>query len=305
MSSTKSTLPGSWQAVALSRSVTRDRPLAVSCEGRQHVLFRDGDGAARALEDSCAHRRAPLSLGCITPAGMIECPYHGWRYDGTGACKVIPNLSSKEKVPPAYRVQAFAVHEADGFVQLWTGGSNPSAPPVAYGLEDFPDDWEGERLIAYPHDALIDLLIDAPGAVLDLGPIAPANDHRFGDPAVSEDGIRLQYGVASLAAIRSGKPISDFRFMLEMDVQHDGHRIALTLFDAGRRPLSALVIAARPVKRALSALMWRGAALAPAAGGYRLAPRDRVDPKDVIDAKNYCSRHRLRNVTRPPEGELA
>src|SRR3546814_16350735 len=102
-----------WQVIGLSESLPVDRPVGVHCEGVEYVLFRNADGAAQALEDSCAHSRAPLSLGCVTSTGLMECPYHGWRYDGTGACRAIPNLSAEEKVPRTYRVDAYAVHSAD------------------------------------------------------------------------------------------------------------------------------------------------------------------------------------------------
>ena len=54
-----------WWAVALSEEVTGEKPLSVDIGDRPVVLWRDLKGQARALEDRCPHRRAPLSLGCI------------------------------------------------------------------------------------------------------------------------------------------------------------------------------------------------------------------------------------------------
>ena len=47
----------------------------------------------RCFEDRCPHRLAPLSEGRIEPSdGTLFCNYHGWRYDGSGACRGIPQL---------------------------------------------------------------------------------------------------------------------------------------------------------------------------------------------------------------------
>ena len=41
--------------------------------------------------DACPHRLAPLSQGRVDAAtGCLECPYHGWQFDATGACTKIP-----------------------------------------------------------------------------------------------------------------------------------------------------------------------------------------------------------------------
>ena len=81
--------PSKWHAVARSRAV-RDKPLRVVVDGEPLVLFRAGDGL-RCLLDRCPHRFAPLSGGRIV-AGQIECPYHGWRFDGAGRCRLMPGL---------------------------------------------------------------------------------------------------------------------------------------------------------------------------------------------------------------------
>ena len=39
----------------------------------------------RAAPDRCPHRGTRLSLGRVCD-GQIECPYHGWRFDGAGRC---------------------------------------------------------------------------------------------------------------------------------------------------------------------------------------------------------------------------
>ena len=68
----------------------------------------------RCLTDRCPHRFAPLSLGRVV-ADTIECPYHGWRFDGTGRCRAVPGLL--EPVPNVI-VPPHAVREANGLVYI-------------------------------------------------------------------------------------------------------------------------------------------------------------------------------------------
>ncbi len=99
------------QAVALSRDVGR-RPKRVLLDGQPLVLFRDADGKVAALLDRCPHRLVALSGGTVK-AGEIECPYHGWRFNGQGRCTAIPG--AMEDIP-AYKVKRFHAQEHEGAV---------------------------------------------------------------------------------------------------------------------------------------------------------------------------------------------
>jgi phenylpropionate dioxygenase-like ring-hydroxylating dioxygenase large terminal subunit len=95
------------------------------------VLFRDGTGHPRALLDRCAHRNLALSLGRVHADGCIECRYHGWRFDGSGACSAVPGLLGSP-AGPARDVPAHAATEQDGFVWVWgEAGAIPSGLPLA------------------------------------------------------------------------------------------------------------------------------------------------------------------------------
>lgn len=305
MSTERTDQSAEWCVAALSEFLPVDKPLAIKRGSTEYVLYRDQEGVPHALEDSCAHRRAPLSLGCVTPAGLIECPYHGWRYDGTGACKAIPNLSSRERVPRTYRVAAFAVHEEDGFIQLCTSGMEPATPPVHLGLTDMPERWFGEQLIAYPYSEFIDMLLDAPGSILDIRGLAPCDDHRFGDPVIVDDEIRVTYGAAPRGIVRPGRIIADFPYSLGLAVRRDGRLAVVKLFDEAQLLLAELVIAASPIERALTDVKWRGSALATGKGAFLITVKNRLDPAAILVAKDYCSRLRKENAVKFTEGEYA
>ena len=54
--------------------------------GDRVVLIRRGL-VVTALEDECPHQAMPLSAGEVLPDGLIECPWHGARFDSaSGRC---------------------------------------------------------------------------------------------------------------------------------------------------------------------------------------------------------------------------
>jgi phenylpropionate dioxygenase-like ring-hydroxylating dioxygenase large terminal subunit len=102
----------------------RRRPLARMLLGEPIVLFRGAGGRAAALADRCPHRNAPLSAGWVRGEALV-CPYHGWSFDGAGACRAVPGLCG-EPAHPSRSVPAYGVSEAGGMV--WAS-LDPQGPP--------------------------------------------------------------------------------------------------------------------------------------------------------------------------------
>ena len=120
-----------WHPVALSHAVG-SQPQGASLLGEDLVLWRDAAGAAHAWADQCPHRGARLSLGRVA-GGQLECPYHGWRFEGSGQCTHIPALP--DFTPGArHRARSFDAREAYGM--LWVRLAPP--PPDAQPIHDFP-----------------------------------------------------------------------------------------------------------------------------------------------------------------------
>jgi len=124
-----------WYVGCTSRAL-RKRPLATTLLGVPLVLFRDQHGRPHALEDRCAHRNVPLSLGRVVESNL-ECAYHGWRYDGDGACKRVPGLCGAHEAR-GRRVPAYATQEHEGLV--WVYGV-PDVEPARqpYRLPKYDD----------------------------------------------------------------------------------------------------------------------------------------------------------------------
>ncbi|MCC6152144.1 MAG: Rieske 2Fe-2S domain-containing protein, partial [Candidatus Hydrogenedentes bacterium] len=72
-----------WHPVLLS-SALRKSPAGIRLNGEEIVLFRTSSGRVGAMQDQCPHRRMRLSCGTVK-GERLECPYHGWTFDCTGA----------------------------------------------------------------------------------------------------------------------------------------------------------------------------------------------------------------------------
>ncbi len=84
--------------------------------GRDLVLWRDEAGDPHLLDAYCAHLGAHLGVGGAVEGGCIVCPFHGWKYDGAGACVGIPY---SERVNQRARVGTYPVMERNGLTMAW------------------------------------------------------------------------------------------------------------------------------------------------------------------------------------------
>ncbi len=124
------TIAKAWLPVALSRDL-RKGPLARRIAGTPIVLFRGKDGVA-GFVDRCPHRNYPLSEGRVRE-GVLECPYHGWRFDTAGACVAVPGLPAGEQAPAARAAQIIGVVEKAGAIFVCLSpeaGVAPGLPPL-------------------------------------------------------------------------------------------------------------------------------------------------------------------------------
>lgn len=122
--------PHKFQLLGMDLVVWNDAPM----EG-EHGLFRSKkdrpknakrsmDGQWRVFVDECPHRKVPLSEGRIEDDGSLFCSYHGWRFDGEGDLKDIPQLDSTDsldtiKQNPKSKCNAFPAQIVDGLLWVW------------------------------------------------------------------------------------------------------------------------------------------------------------------------------------------
>jgi phenylpropionate dioxygenase-like ring-hydroxylating dioxygenase large terminal subunit len=109
-----------WHPIAYADEIGA-RPVPLTLMDRPFVAFRS-NGTIALLEDRCPHRNAPLSQGRVV-GHTIECPYHGWRFDASGACT---RIAGTDAVPDA-RAISLPVKLHDGLV--WTSLAAEPVPP--------------------------------------------------------------------------------------------------------------------------------------------------------------------------------
>jgi phenylpropionate dioxygenase-like ring-hydroxylating dioxygenase large terminal subunit len=129
-----------WYVAAFAVEVTR-QPLARKLLGLPVLLIRRTDGVVAALEDRCAHRSMPLSLGTVE-GDTIICAYHGARFGCDGVCTTVP---SQAVVPPGARVRAFPVQEHGPLVWIWMGDEAPATAPPHPAWIDDTGGWAASR----------------------------------------------------------------------------------------------------------------------------------------------------------------
>src|SRR5262245_49469227 len=83
-----------WLPGCRSKELAPTRPLRGLADQAPRVPVRDAPGRARALDDRCAHRNAPLSAGRVRE-GRLQCGYHGWTYGADGALLEVPALAGE------------------------------------------------------------------------------------------------------------------------------------------------------------------------------------------------------------------
>ncbi|MFF5922671.1 Rieske 2Fe-2S domain-containing protein [Streptomyces flavochromogenes] len=111
--------PDFWYPVARSAALRRNKVRAVAFAGRRMALYRGAGGTVYALEDRCAHRQVPLSLG-VVDGEALRCCYHAWAYRGNGHISQIPYLPKGTARPPR-GVRSYPVRERYGLVFVFPG----------------------------------------------------------------------------------------------------------------------------------------------------------------------------------------
>jgi len=136
-------LINNWYVLALSADVGTD-PVGVRALSQDFVLFRDQEGAVRCLSDICVHKGGSLCRGKVVD-GTVECPYHGWRYNGAGDCVAIPSLGPDGKIPSRARVDSYPTDERWGWIWAFLGDlPDEERPPLPDFFPEYDhggDDW--------------------------------------------------------------------------------------------------------------------------------------------------------------------
>jgi len=122
-----------WYVILNSCEVKKNQVVGVKRLGENLVVWRDSKGNLGAAKDKCPHRGIALSKGKIKD-DHLQCPFHGFEYDTSGKCKLIPANGKITPIPEHIRAIVYTVAEAHGFIYLYcrdnSPGSNLQTDPV-------------------------------------------------------------------------------------------------------------------------------------------------------------------------------
>ena len=123
-------LLNSWYIAAWAYEVQPGGHMKRILLDRPVLLMRAEDGNVAAIGNVCPHRFASLSGGEFSN-GLVECPYHGLRFDMTGQC--VHNPHGDGRIAERARVPSFPLVERHGALWIWFGD------PMLAEPEDIPD----------------------------------------------------------------------------------------------------------------------------------------------------------------------
>jgi len=191
-------LANNWLPVAFSKDLG-DKPIGATVLGENVVVFRTTEGV-RALKDLCIHRGAALSQGKMV-GDEIMCPYHGWRFDGTGKCTMIPQQPPSRPIPHKACAIPYACTEAYGLVWVRLEGNDPAALPryPEYADPSYKAFYCGPYQVSASMPRVVENFLDVGHlafvhegtlGVPELAEIEPYETHRVDDRIVT-DPIRI------------------------------------------------------------------------------------------------------------------
>ena len=132
-----------WYPVAYLEDLDPSRPTPFTLLGQDLVLwFERSSGTWRAFADVCPHRLVPLSQGRLSPGGELECPYHGWRFNGEGRCTAIPQVEEGQTIGQRSHCRAYATATGQGLLFVFSGDADAAAGiplPLVPALQKEPN----------------------------------------------------------------------------------------------------------------------------------------------------------------------
>ena len=104
-----------WHCLGLASAYRDGEPHAVEAFGTKLVVFATEDGTLNVLDAYCRHMGGDLSQGTVK-GDAIACPFHDWRWAGSGKCVGIPYA---KRIPLRARTRSWLTLERNGQLFVW------------------------------------------------------------------------------------------------------------------------------------------------------------------------------------------
>ena len=176
--------------------------------GKPLVFWRTRKGGIVGFDGRCRHKRFPLADGKLLDDDTLECAYHGFTYDSTGACTSIPAKGDNE-APRTAQLRSYPVVQQHGVVWVWPGdperAKDVAVPPTPeIGGEDWDTVTSGKLDVACNYRLTIENL-------LDITHFYPLHAKNIGDYANSQIPVKLDRGVVDgCERVRSVREVENY-----------------------------------------------------------------------------------------------
>jgi vanillate O-demethylase monooxygenase subunit len=215
-----------WYVGAWSSEAGRT-PFERTLLGDPVVFYRTEAGAPVAVAGRCPHRRFPMVRGTLV-GDALQCGYHGWTFDCSGACVQIP---SQERIPRAFRIRTYPVVERWQWIWIWMGDpalADPALIPDHTALHLENTTWRADVGGVEPLRARYQLMNEN---VLDLTHVTFVHAATIGTKTIAAAPIDLEDRGSSLHSERhvlGEEPTAFHRRALGLDASVD--RVLVTDF---------------------------------------------------------------------------
>ena len=111
--------PNYWYPAEWSRNLQPGQRIETRFWGSSIALFRTADGKVAALENRCAHRNLPLTLGKVRGCNLV-CAYHGWAFNPEGVLQSVEHDLFGHELP-RIKIRTHPVAERYGLIWIFPG----------------------------------------------------------------------------------------------------------------------------------------------------------------------------------------
>ena len=135
-------LPTGWFQVAWSDELGTGEVKPLAYFGEELAIYRGESGEIFCFDAFCPHLGAHFAYGGTVTGDDLVCPFHGWRFDCTGANVEIPYC---ERPNRAQTVRTWPVREVNGWILVWhcATGAAPSWEPPSLPETVDSEYWSG------------------------------------------------------------------------------------------------------------------------------------------------------------------
>ncbi len=112
-------LRNQWYVAASSNEIETGCIKSLVILGEPIIIGRSKQGELFSISDNCPHRGTLLSLGTFD-GSEIECPYHGWRFNTSGKCTLIPSqMKNHTQQANDIEVKSYPLKEYMGIIWIY------------------------------------------------------------------------------------------------------------------------------------------------------------------------------------------